>query len=204
MIGRTFKRRLVTGEWSGFELERGPEGTPIVGAVYSLGPAAGAGLQRGDRILSVGGHQVPTTFDYRLAEVEASRELRLHVARDGGTADVVVPLKTLPVGEIAKARLGFEARDPTPEDRRALGILADGGVVIAAVNPNGPASRVNLEPRDVVTALGSFRVRNLDDLVTVLELVRPGDSVTLRVQRVVKDARGNLGLRQLEGKIASD
>jgi S1-C subfamily serine protease len=169
-----------------------------------MGPAAGAGLRRGDRILRVGDRDVATAFDYRVAEVEAGSELVLRVARGGQETEVRVPLRTLPVSEIARARLGFDARDATPEDRRALGILPDGGVVITAVAPDGPGSRVQLQPRDVVTALGPYRVRNLDDLVTVLELVRPGDSVNLRVQRVVRDARGNLGLRQLEGKIASD
>jgi serine protease Do len=204
MIGRTFKRRLVTGEWSGFELESGPGGAPVVGAVYSLGPAAGAGLKRGDRITGVGDRKVGNLFDYRIAEVEAGSELRLQVDREGRPVEVGIPLKTLPVAEIARARLGFEARDATPEDRRALGILPDGGVVISSVDPDGPGSRVHLAPRDVVTALGPFRVRNLDDLVTVLELVRPGDSVNLRVQRIVRDSYGNAGIRQLEGKIASD
>jgi serine protease Do len=204
MIGRTFKRRLVTGEWSGFELERGPDGAPVVGAVYALGPAAGAGLRRGDRILKVGDRDVATLFDYRVAEIESGRELELRLERQGATTEVRIPLRALAVGEIARARLGFEARDPSAEERQALGILPDGGVVITAIVPDGPGARVNLEPRDVVTALGPFRVRNLEDLVTVLELVRPGDSVNLRVQRAYRDARGQRGIRQLEGKISSD
>ncbi len=206
MVGRTFKRRLVTGEWLGFEVEAAPDGAPLVREVFGQGPASEAGLRKGDRILAVAGRAASTLFDYRLAEaaVERGATARLRVQRGDAERDVEVRSAPMPVADLSRDRLGFEARDLTSEDARTVGAGPDGGVIVTAVVPEGPADRIRLRKLDVITALGDRRIRNLDDLVEVLELVGRGDAVSLRVQRVVQDGLGNLRLREAAATIVAN
>ncbi|MCC7137868.1 MAG: trypsin-like peptidase domain-containing protein [Planctomycetes bacterium] len=209
MVGRTFKRRLVNGEWTGFDLDESPSGSPVVREVYATGPAAESGLKAGDRVVAVNGRATASLFDYRLAEVDAPAggTLRVRVARKGeADRDVEVPLRPAQGDALAVAltRLGFRARDATTADVRTLGVPAMGGVVITEVATGGPAERVRLRVNDVIVALGPFKVRSLDDLLFVLEMVRAGDAVTLRIRRVVQDRFGGAAVRELSGTLVAD
>jgi S1-C subfamily serine protease len=68
------------------------------------------------------------------------------------------------------------------------------GVPLLEVTPGGPSSRAGLQPfrrgrdggvlaGDVITAVDAQPVKTLDDVLTVLELRQPGDTVTLTVWR---------------------
>ncbi|MFO0471772.1 MAG: S1C family serine protease [Pseudomonadota bacterium] len=68
------------------------------------------------------------------------------------------------------------------------------GVVVVQVGANSPAARAGLQPfrrgnrgevigGDVITAINEQPVKDLDDMLTVLEQRQPGDSVTLAVWR---------------------
>jgi serine protease Do len=209
MIGRTFRRRLVNGEWTGFDLEAGKSGEPLVHEVYATGPAHDAGLRVGDRIVTVSGRLTPTLFDYRLAElaVPAGETLSLRVAHDG-EKEREVAMRMNAVTEdalgVAKARLGFSVRDATAADAQTLGVAAQGGVVITEIVPGGPAERVRLRVNDVVMALGTSRTGTIDDLLVVLAMVRAGDAVVLNVRRIVTDRFGDVAARDLTGKLVAD
>ncbi|MFN8899037.1 MAG: PDZ domain-containing protein, partial [Pseudomonadota bacterium] len=67
-------------------------------------------------------------------------------------------------------------------------------VVVVQVGANSPAARAGLQPfrrgnrgevigGDVITAINEQPVKDLDDMLTVLEQRQPGDSVTLTVWR---------------------
>ena len=208
MIGRTFKRRLVSGEWTGFDVDANKSGSPVVREVYASGPAGDSGLKAGDRIVAVGGRATPSLFDYRLAEVDAPAggALRLRVRRGDEERDVEVPLtaRTADALSIAKARLGFAARDAVAADARALGVAPGGGVVITEVVPDGPAARVLLRPNDVLSGLGPFKVRSVEDLLFVLEMIQSKDTVKLQVRRLVQNRFGEVGIQTLNGTIVAD
>ncbi len=68
------------------------------------------------------------------------------------------------------------------------------GVVVVQVGANSPAARAGLQPfrrgnrgevigGDVITAINEQPVKDLDDMLTLLEQRQPGDSVTLTVWR---------------------
>jgi S1-C subfamily serine protease len=75
---------------------------------------------------------------------------------------------------------------------RALNLPA--GVVLVQVTTNGPAARAGLQPfrrasggdivgGDVITSVDNEPVKDLDDMLTLLERRAPGDTVTLSVWR---------------------
>jgi len=67
-----------------------------------------------------------------------------------------------------------------PGLRAATG--ADAGVVVAYVNPNGPAAQ-HLAAADVVTAIGSAPVRSKTDYAAALMQLAPGTAVTVALVR---------------------
>ncbi len=199
MIARSFKRRVWTGEWFGFDVEAGPKGRVLVRDVNATGPAAEVGLRHGDVIAAVNGRSIATLFDFRLAEAGLGKgeKAALRLERgEGQTIEIAVPSRAFSVSTFVRERLGFVARDATAEDAPRLGVSPDGGIVVTEVVPRGPAERNKMKANDVIVALGSERVRNLDDLATFLEMVHAGDGVSVRVQRVVRDAFGN-GVRKI-------
>jgi len=207
MIGRSFKRRVWTGEWFGFDVDAGPDGRVVVREVSAQGPAAERGLRRGDVITSIGGRPTDTIYDFRLAEAVLSKgaPAKLQLARgDGVGVDVEIPSRGFSIGGLSRERFGFVARDATAEDVQRLGVAPDGGIVVTEIVPQGPAERVRLRTADVVKALGSERIRNLDDLATFLEMIHPGDGVELRIQRVVTDRFGATGVREAQATLVAE
>src|SRR5262249_52530212 len=76
-------------------------------------------------------------------------------------------------GKVARAWLGVQLADLTPEIAEGFGIKADGGVVISSVLKDQPAERAGLRRNDVivefdgqpVTDLQKFRLRVADTAV---------------------------------------
>jgi putative serine protease PepD len=60
---------------------------------------------------------------------------------------------------------------------------ADGGARITQVASGSPAADAGLQAGDVITAIDGRAVSTADDVVQRLSAMRPGDSVTLSVQR---------------------
>lgn len=56
-------------------------------------------------------------------------------------------------------------------------------VLVAAVESNGPAQRGGLRPGDVIRSIGGQAVADAADLVARTGTAKPGDRVTLQIQR---------------------
>ena len=58
---------------------------------------------------------------------------------------------------------------------------AGNGVVIAAIPPGGPASKVDLQPGDVIQRINDREVKTTDDIISTIKATKVGDSVRLQV-----------------------
>lgn len=86
-------------------------------------------------------------------------------------------------GTVEHAFLGVRPTDLTPQVTEQLGIEADSGVVVLAVEPGTAADEAGVEEGDVIVELDGERVAIVEDLLGALRQRSPGDEVTLTVLR---------------------
>jgi serine protease Do len=87
-------------------------------------------------------------------------------------------------GDVERGRIGVSIRSVPSDARDELGLDADTpGVLIASVEPGGPAARAGIQPGDVITTYNGETLDNADELVTLVAGSTPGTSVSLGVVR---------------------
>jgi putative serine protease PepD len=59
----------------------------------------------------------------------------------------------------------------------------DGGAVVREATAGGPAARAGLRAGDVIVAVGGAKVREPDDVATAIQDRRPGQTVTIEIER---------------------
>jgi serine protease Do len=152
----------------------------LIGDVLSNGPAAQAGLQTGDVILSMNGEAVTDTHTFRLkvASLAPGTEVRLKVLRKGSEIEVPVKLGEMPADKSEKlgdsagqssAMEGVVLDELTPEARHDLNLPdSTKGVVIVQVDPGTPAADAGLQRGDVIQEVNKkpvTSVRQFEDAV---------------------------------------
>jgi serine protease Do len=168
----------------------------IVADVVPGGPAAEAGLEIGDLVLSLDDKPMENARQlnvnlYRRAGgsavileiLRAGQKLR-HVVNVRPRVDDVAHLAELVTPEKnVVTRLGILALDL--DDRLAPmlpQLRARAGVVVAATTAEGAAGDA-LQPGDVIYSLNANSVTGIERLRAALEGVKPGDPLVLQIQR---------------------
>jgi regulator of sigma E protease len=124
----------------------------VVGAVVEDSVARKAGIQVGDRIVAVGGTEVPSweRFSMTLAP-RAKRDVELTIERNGRTERVtVVP------DSVGKYEIG------------TIGVLPVARPQVLVVSPGSPAEQAGLKPGDIVVGVGSERGPTYERLLQVI------------------------------------
>ncbi|MBW3653485.1 MAG: trypsin-like peptidase domain-containing protein [Actinobacteria bacterium] len=86
-------------------------------------------------------------------------------------------------GEVDHAFLGVKLRPLTSAVAEQLQVDAQEGVIVAAVEPRGPADRAGLRAGDIIVEAGERPVSALEDVFSALRRTEPGDTLTLTVIR---------------------
>ncbi len=133
----------------------------LVGSVTADGPAAKAGVEKGDVIVAIDGEPVKDSQSLRLrvAQMAPGTEVKLKLMRNGQTKEVAVKLGELP--EKAEAQGGSAAESGTlsgvqvealtPQLARELHVgPGTRGVVVDDVSQSSPAADVGLQRGDVI------------------------------------------------------
>jgi serine protease Do len=174
--------RIVAG------LDVSPFRDAAVRRVAAGGPAARAGVQVGDRLLSVNGKPLVGGFDYyiELLGRRAGEAVELLLERNGRSFRSEFALAALPKPDAARLtseKLGLLLEPMTAALARKLGLAASRGFVVRRVEPGGPAAKAGVEAGDVVVGVGPYSPTSLDDVGLLLEEVKAGDVVPLRTLR---------------------
>ena len=195
--------QLVTPQMAkSFGLTHG--GGALVADVSPDGPAARAGIERGDIIEDLNGHTILDSeqLSVEISEMTPGAVAHLTIFRNGQTLQKDVTLGTLPTigkGESAEgvgpgaALKGLAVQSLTPDIRQQLNLPADiQGVVVSNVDPNSPAAVSGVQQGDVIEEVNHKPVHTMDeyqaaassigDQPAVLLVYRNGMTVYLLVQ----------------------
>ena len=151
----------------------------IVARLYDAGPAAEAGLQAGDVIVSVDGHEVADAraIQYRLTTRGVGNLCRLDVMRKGRQLSVDVALRAAPqagkddVRNLSGAHPfdGARVANILPGMADELGIGEQEGVVIVQVRPESKAARIGFQAGDIIQQVGRKKIEAVTELEATLK-----------------------------------
>jgi Do/DeqQ family serine protease len=174
----------------------------MVTRVYDNGPAAEAGLQAGDVIVSIDGYDVPDTRAvlYRLTMHGVGKHSRLDVLRKGRRMAVDVALRGAPqlgrddVRNLSGAHPfeGARVANILPGAGEALGLNDEDGVVILSVRAGSTAARIGFRTGDVIVKIGNDKIETVNELEAQLKERR-------RVWQIVVKRGNQLMQLQLPG-----
>ena len=126
----------------GAEVPAFEDKSPLVGDVEKGSVAEKAGIQRGDRLLTIAGEEVPTWNDVGMAvATKPNRDIPITFSRDGRTQSVTVR-------PVAQGK--YEMGD--------IGVLPDVSPHVRSVVSGDPADRAGIKAGDVVVAVNGERM----------------------------------------------
>jgi serine protease Do len=182
----------------------------IVTEVQPGSPAAAAGVQQQDVILEFGGSPISSVrqLQAKTARSSIGSKVPLVVQRNGKRVELTVTLKEQPanygetVTKPASAeensqpagnydQLGVTVEPLTGDVAKQLGVTANNGVVITAVQDGSPADRAGLAPGMAIMQVGKQTVKSVAEFETavksasldkgVLVLVRSAEGAQFKV-----------------------
>ncbi len=155
--------------YQGAEVPAYEEQPPVIGAVIRDSPAAAAGIQAGDRVLTVGGRAVDTWEDFFIAiGTRPNREVPITILRDGveSTRQVAVAV----------------AREQKYGDIGEIGVLPKANPYIRALSPGSAAEKAGLKVKDIIEAVNGEAVAVTTQLQEAIAK-HPEETITLTVVR---------------------
>ena len=155
------------------------DGSLLVAAVQPGSPAAEAGVEAGDEIVSVDGDAVATLDELRerLAAVERGTEYELALTRDG---------EALTLGVARPALVLDGSRFQLATGRAQLGVTVEEtahGPRVVSVTPGSAAAEAGIEIGDLIASIDGESVHDIAQLRELLAAHAAGDNVEVGVDR---------------------
>ncbi|MBT2300578.1 trypsin-like peptidase domain-containing protein [Variovorax paradoxus] len=114
-------------------------------------------------------------------------------SRSGGSLGIgfAIPVSTakqvlediVKEGKVTRGWIGVEPNNLSPELAETFGVKANKGVIITGVLQNGPAARAGVRPGDVITGVGEKSIDNVQELLTAVAGLKPGNAARFALQR---------------------
>jgi serine protease Do len=103
-------------------------------------------------------------------------------------------------GHVERGFIGLRLQEITPAIAQALGRSDTNGVLVASVEPRGPAEKAGVKTGDVITRINNEAVESGRDLSRAVAALRPGAQATLTVSRggSTQDIQVTIGQRSDE------
>ncbi len=188
----------------------------IVQGVEPDGPAAKAGVKRGDVIRKIDGESVKDNQDLvgRIATRRPGERVRLDVFRGGRSTDVIVTLGSRPgPNELARSGRGPGA-DEAPEgeseeatEAKGIGVTVESlspalrqrfeipedvrGVVVSDVEIDSEASERGIERDMIITSLNDQPIPNVSEWKRIVRSLRVGSPVKVEVRQPGQTAQSS-------------
>ncbi len=180
-------------------------GGALVTQVVEDSPAAKAGVEHGDVVLSVDGRKIKETrdlIDYVSAQ-GPGRKVELEILRDGKKVRRTVELSERQTDEVAEAGdpdeqgsrgfgwLGLEYQDLTPALRQSLGLAGSvEGVMVRDVTASSPLYDEGVAEGDLILEVNGQPTPNVREFESLVGGVPSGSFLRLYLRRLNRQAPG--------------
>ncbi|MBF0506390.1 MAG: DegQ family serine endoprotease [Nitrospirae bacterium] len=150
----------------------------LIGDVVTGGPAAAAGIKRGDIITEFNGKSVKNMSDLSraVADTQVGKTAAAKIMRAGKEIDIQITVSEMDEEKAASAmrspaaaNLGIKVDDITPKWRNELGLAEKAGALVTSVDPGSPAEVAGLQAGDIIKELNSQAINNARDYYTALK-----------------------------------
>ena len=201
IVAQLKDKGVVTRSWLGVQVQ------PVTaGIAESLGmkkaqgalvdeaqpdtPAAQAGIQAGDVITAVNGTTVKDSraLAREISAMAPDSSAKLDILRKGEAKTITVTLAKMPDQLKKQAKADNESSDNATRGVPHLGLsiapasevagAGNKGVVVTAIDPDGPAAEHGVQSGDVILDVGGKSVANINDLRQALSQPRPTANTT--------------------------
>ena len=151
----------------------------LVNSIHPSGPAAKAGLEVGDIIISINGKDVPdaNSLRFRIATLSVGGRARIRALRNGKPIERQVrliaapedPPRDLSLIDGTNPYAGSEVANLSPALAEELAIDREStGVIILRLKRRSPADRIGLKPGDILVRLNG---QNIDSVAALKKLL---------------------------------
>ena len=163
----------------------------VIVSVDPNGPAAAAGVKRGDILLEVDGQKTDRARDLlrMIGSFQPDDQIKVRVLHGDSerTLDLTVGERNgQPYLGLQPyfGGMGMVAPDADVEDTE----IAVPGALVTEVVPDSPAALAGLEAGNVITAVDGKALDETADLASAIGQYKPGDKITLEVVKSAADA----------------
>ena len=195
-VRRVLEEQLLNPEtlraWLGFTVQ---EHEPLISSITPHSPAAEAGLEVGDRILSLNRQPIEDIASFRLQRIgiQADRQVQLTISRSDKSQDLQLQSWDWVDGRLYET-LGLTV-DRYIAGRRPY-------VRITRIRPGGPASEIGLSSGDVLDAVRplagrlarAWRIIDRTHFASLVRELNPDSALEVDVYRNGERLRGTLVL----------
>jgi serine protease Do len=163
----------------------------LVADVSGGGPAAKAGIQRGDVIVAFDGKPVKdsTELPYMVGSTAVGKSVAVDLLRKGQKKTLQVKIgelkeeKETEAASETKPRLGMTVEEITPDIMKNYRLSESSGLVVVDVESGSPAAEAGLKEGDVILEVDQKPVKALDEFNQKMESYKQGDTSLLLVKR---------------------
>jgi serine protease Do len=153
----------------------------LVADIDLKGPAAKAGIKKGDIIIAFNGTPIREMDQLPLlvAQTPVGSKGELTIIRDGKKISKTVEIGELqdeegagPAEETGSDDLGMELADMTEALARRYDIEETAGVLVTYVEPNSPAAEAGVRPGDIITQVNRKDIADVEEYNKIVSAVR--------------------------------
>jgi len=162
----------------------------FVSGVVPTSPAERAGLKTGDVLIECDGTPVSTVDAAAriIGQKQVGQSIRLVVKRNGTSRSFSPRMGNVPMGlEVGglqnAAWVGADVQSIDAVMKIRFNLPDRNGVIVTQVAPGAPAASSGLQVGDVIRRVGETRIRDVEQLESLVQKIKPGQKLSLTILR---------------------